>query len=276
MVGGVSMQQRWRNGRIVAGLLASLLSLAAIVWTMRAWSERRYQRHLQEAQYAPPPPGMVFVPAGEFLMGSDDPMAEPDERPLRKVFLPAVFIDRFEVTNRRYKEFKKDHQYPAGEDDLPASLVFKSDAEAYCQWAGKRLPTSAEWEKAARGTDGRRYPWGNEFSAERCNVKNGNDGSADGPVKVGSFPTGASPYGVEDMSGNVWEWVKDPWHGPSLFGFSSGAEPRGILRGGAHGYSSFQARTSYQGFEGLEATCHDVGFRCVMEATPLPASGIKR
>ncbi len=223
---------------------------------------------------------MVFVPAGEFLMGSDSPNADPDERPLRKVFLPAFYIDQFEVTNRRYQEFKKDHRYPPGEEDLPVSFVLKREAEAFCRWAHRRLPTNAEWEKAARGPDGRTYPWGNEFSPNRANITppRTNDtnhaaicrqpaaGASRGKLVGGSFPKGASPYGCQDMAGNVWEWVSDEWVDGGLPGLSQGRESRGILRGGASSYSPLQTRTSYQGFESLNATCHDVGFRCAMSA----------
>ena len=238
-----------------------------------------HQAKLSAKEYEPPPLGMVLVPAGEFWMGSDDPNAEPDERPLRKVFQPAFYIDQFEVTNRRFKEFKKDHRYPAGEDDLPVTFVLKHEAEAFCRWAGRRLPGNAEWEKAARGTDGRVYPWGNEFSTDRANINrrtsaaasnapvcNSPLASSKGKLPVGSFPKGASPYGCQDMSGNVWEWVSDVWVDKNLFGLPRGGEARGILRGSAYSYSPRQARASYQGFEALGATCQDVGFRCAMNA----------
>ncbi len=221
------------------------------------------RQRLLRAEYAPPPEGMVFVPPGYFIMGSDDPATEPDERPARRVFLPGFYIDRHEVTNRKYKTFKPGHTYPPGADNLPVTKVLKSDAEAYARFVGKRLPTDAEWEKAARGTDGRAYPWGNEFSSQRCNA-----GTRGPLLPVGTFPDGASPYGCLDMSGNAWEWIADTHRDPVWFAADRGPE-RGILRGGAHGYGPLQARTSYHGFEALETTCNDVGFRCVKDAVPL-------
>ncbi len=254
--------------------------------TALAWGGHEVWSKLLRAQlcsqsYEPPPPGMVFVPAGEFLMGSDDPAADEDEKPLRKVFLPAFYMDRFEVTNRRYQEFKKDHRFPAGEEDLPVTFVLKREAEAYARFAGKRLPTNAEWEKAARGVDGRIYPWGNEFKPGCCNVNTdtnraasktllcklpATNGGSHFKLPSGSFPKGASPYGCQDMSGNVWEWVSEVWVDKNFLGLRRSQDSRGIIRGGAYQYSRHEARTSHQGFEALEATCHDVGFRCAMTA----------
>jgi formylglycine-generating enzyme required for sulfatase activity len=258
-------------------LLALLALGGELVWTGFR------QVRLTRQHYHPPPPGMVFVPAGEFLMGSDDPTADPDERPLRRVFVPAFYIDQFEVTNRRYKEFKKDHHYPSGEDDLPVTFVFKHKAEEFCRWAGRRLPTNAEWEKAARSTDGRIYPWGNEFKADRANINRRGTFAAStalvckspllnvkGKLPGGTFPKGGSPYGCQDMAGNVWEWVSDVWLDKNPLAATSHADARGIIRGGAYSYSPFQARVSYQGFEALGATCHDVGFRCAMDAVGKP------
>lgn len=258
-----------------------LAGAALLAWGgQAAWTA--FQRHrLTRLEYAPPPPGMVFVPAGWFWMGSDDPKAPPDERPLRRVFLPAFYIDKTEVTNREFKRFKPDHDYPEGADDLPATHVFKCEAEACARQAGKRLPTGAEWEKAARGTDARVYPWGNEFDASRCNLRPraslaaapGAAGRpanvpARGKLPVGSFPQGASPYGCLDMCGNVWEWVSDVHRDATWFGLLGEPAERGILRGGAHGYGASQGRASYQAFEPLNATCHDTGFRCAMDAVP--------
>lgn len=224
---------------------------------------------------------MVFVPAGEFWMGSDDSNAEPDERPMRKIFLPAFYIDRIEVTNRRYQELVPAHRFPPGEENLPVTHVLKSEAEEFCRRAGRRLPTTAEWEKAARGTDGRVYPWGEVFQADHANLNrrtnlvatNAPDCKSPlalsrGKLAGGSFPEGASPYGCQDMAGNVWEWVSDVWVDEQPLGTRLDAEARGILRGGAYSYSPRQARTSYQGFEALGATCHDVGFRCALDAIP--------
>ena len=259
---------------------SALLFLSVLAWGgQQGWTKFQHAR-LCTHEYEPPPPGMVLVSAGEFLMGSDEPSADPDEKPLRKVFLQAFYIDQFEMTNRRYQEFKKEHRYPPGEENFPVTFVLKHEAEAYCRWAGKRLPTGAEWEKAARGTDGRVYPWGNEFKDGYCNIQARSNrataktplcklpGASRGALPGGSFPKGASPYGCEDMSGNVWEWVSDVWMDKSFPGLRQGGEGRGIIRGGGYNYSSLQARASHQGFEGLGTTCHDVGFRCALDAVP--------
>jgi len=257
----------------------SLLALPCLVWVGgQSWT-KLHQANLCAREYEPPPPGMVLVPAGDFLMGSDERNAEPDERPLRRVFVPAFYIDRLEVTNRRYQEFKKDHRFPPGEDDLPVSFVLKAEAEEFCRWAGRRLPASAEWEKAARGTDARVYPWGDEFKAGHANITRRTSlassntpvckwplAASRGKLVGGTFPKGVSPYGCEDMAGNLWEWVSDVGMDPASFGQRSTSDARGILRGGAYSYSPLQARASYQGFEALGATCHDVGFRCAMDA----------
>jgi formylglycine-generating enzyme len=255
------------------GVLILLAWLGNVAWA--AWA--RYQQ--ERLEYASPPEGMVLVPAGWFWMGTDDPRAAPDERPLRRVFVPAFYMDRTEVTNREFRRFKPDHAYPGGADDLPATHVFKHEAEAYARWAGKRLPTAAEWEKAARGTDARQYPWGNEFDTNRCNMRPRDfiteegvriceitNAALRGKLTVGSFPSGASPYGCLDMCGNIWEWVSDVHRDDTWFGLLGGSQERGILRGGAYGYNPRSGTTWHQAFEPLNATCNDTGFRCAKDA----------
>ncbi len=168
---------------------------------------------------------MAYIPAGEFIRGmaEDDPLGFVWATPRSKVKLPAYYIDRHEVTNREYKKFLdvtgrrspgdqkqdtiynwREGVYRKGLDDHPVVLVDWNDATAYCLWAGKRLPTEAEWEKAARGTDGRYWPWGDEFDKFKANTR---DFGVQMSMPVGSFPEGASPYGVMDMAGNVFEWT---------------------------------------------------------------------
>lgn len=200
---------------------------------------------------AVPPQDMCLVPASDFLMGSN--RGDPDERPAHRVYLDAFRIDRTEVTNEQYGRFldwirrSGDHRSycfpgePAGKDHTPANWdqvrwnglkqpvvgVDWFDASAYARWAGKRLPTETEWEKAARGTDGREYPWGNPWDPDRCCWDGNFDGSS---REVGSFPTGASPCGALDMAGNVWEWCAD-WYGGEYYASSPRRNPRGPVRG---------------------------------------------
>ena len=233
-----------------------------------------YRYWLTTRPLPPAPPGMVAVSAGYFLLGANDPAAEPDEPPLRRVFLRGFYLDKYEVTNRDFARVFPAHTHPPDDGDLPVTNVLKPDAEAYAQAIGKRLPTGAEWEKGARGTDGRAYPWGNEFRPECANLPRRSPRTAreaascallpGHKLKGGSFPLGVSPYGAEDMAGNVWEWVADVHRDAGLFGLPLGPA-RGILRGGAYGYGPFQGRCSYQAFEDLQSTCHDTGFRCVKD-----------
>jgi gamma-glutamyl hercynylcysteine S-oxide synthase len=174
---------------------------------------------------------MVQIPAGMFLMGTNSDRADAQDRPQHKVDLPAYWIDKYPVTNAQYARFVaatahrpplnwKDGKIPQGEALRPVTMVSWFDARDYAKWAGKRLPTEAEWEKAGRGTDGRRWPWGDKMEPERLNTYY-NVGSA---TNVNKYPNGASPYGVMDMAGNVDEWTADdyaPYPGsdapPSLF-----------------------------------------------------------
>ena len=175
---------------------------------------------------SPPMPAvtdiMVEIPAGAFSMGQDDGGRE--DRPAHDVDLPAYEIDKFEVTNADFAVFVEATGYESdaekqgkkswrdsfkeGREAHPVVKVTWNDAVAFCEWAGKRLPSEAEWEKAARGTDRLRYPWGNEWDPSKANVK---ETGLRSTAVVGSFGAGASPYGLEDMVGNAWEWTSD-WY----------------------------------------------------------------
>ncbi len=213
---------------------------------------------------------MVYIPAGEFIMGSND--GDDDEKPQHKVYLDGYWIYKYEVTVAQYRKFCKatGWQEPlppewGWKDNHPIVNVSWDDATAYAQWAGVRLPTEAEWEKAARGTDGREYPWGNEWDASKCNARES------GPRRttaVGSYAGGASPYGIQDMAGNVWEWCAD-WYGENYYRSAPSKNPKGpgsgqyrVLRGGAWYSDHNVARCAYRD-DGVPAYALDyLGFRC--------------
>jgi len=215
-------------------------------------------------------PGMVLVPAGEFYYGcneSVDTECKDEEKPGKRITLPAFVIDETEVTVSAYSACVRAgactnpntkgycNWERSGRDDDPINCVDWHQAKAYCEWAAKRLPTEQEWEKAARGTDGRKYPWGNEYaSCARAVMDEGPDGCGRRSTwPVGSKPSGASPYGALDMMGNVWEWTSS-W-------YSSEKKGR-ALRGGSWGIDPGGVRASYRYGRDPSARYGSGGFRC--------------
>jgi len=227
----------------------------------------------------------VYVPAGAFTMGNDQ--GAPDQRPAHTVNLNGFWIDRTEVTNDMYGACVRANVCVAPQQirsisrlnyfgstsftNFPVLFVSWTQAQTYCKWAGRRLPTEAEWEKAARGTDGRLYPWGNQTpDPQRLNF--GPSGLGD-TVAVGTHPTGASPYGALDMAGNAWEWVAD-WYDPGYYAVSPPDNPPGpaktgcpqgdckVLRGGGWDSSAQQVTTTARLFYGPNDTRDAFTIRC--------------
>lgn len=216
--------------------------------------------------------GMIAIPAGDFTMGSD----VEDERPPHTAFVDGFEIEKLEVRNEDFEKFVAETGYitdaeKAGETswqyyakDKPNHPVVKvswNDAKAYCEWLGKRLPTEAEWEKAARGTDARSYPWGNQWDAAKANTK---EGGRRGTTPVGSFPDGASPYGLMDMAGNVAEWTSDwfkAYPGGDFYSPYFGEKYR-VIRGGGWFSDKQLVRTTERSASSITAANDDLGFRC--------------
>lgn len=253
-----------------------------------------------------PPAGMVFVPGGAFEMGcvaARDDDCNLHEQPRHQVELAPYFIDRTEVTVAAYRQCTNagvcsavglDQQADLGghpaqcnagradRDDHPINCVGWPEAERYCSWAHKRLPTEAEWEKAARGTDGRMYPWGHEDVAERedlavvLRLQSGPPDRLSPPFvnstwPVGSKPRGASPYGALDMAGNVWEWTAD-WFDKDYYRRAPKRDPRGPAQGSARvirgNIEPRSMRATLRASLAPATRLGVLGFRCAQDASP--------
>ena len=242
---------------------------------------------------------MVWVPAGTFLMGVSDAemqamLAEredyqgemfSDERPQRQVALDGYWIYKNLVTVAQYRQFCQATKREMPDqpvwvtDDRPVVNVSWVDAQDYATWAGAVLPTEAEWEKAARGTDGRRFPWGDNWSVHKCNNMGSWNPEAHGEnhehqtTPVGSYPAGASPYGALDMAGNVWEWCRD-WYAEDYYHHAPRNNPLGpekgdmrVMRGGSAGSTSKSCRTTVRLAQVPDDTMRNYGgFRCAVES----------
>jgi formylglycine-generating enzyme required for sulfatase activity len=234
---------------------------------------------------------MVYVPEGEFEMGSN---TSADQLPVHTVYLDAYWMDQTEVTNGMFAAFLREmgNQIEGGRTwlytgvrdelivqsegtwqalsdwvDHPVINVSWYGAQAYCNWVGGRLPTEAEWEKTARGTDGRIYPWGNT-NPDCSLVRFWGPGCQGGEVAVGSYPSGASPYGALDLAGNVWEWVAD-WYGETYYSKSPDSNPIGpaigqyrVLRGGSWHNDIYNIRSAFRSWNDPSGTGNNIGFRC--------------
>ncbi len=220
---------------------------------------------------------MLLVPAGDFIFGSEE---FAPEAPQRTLYLPTFYIDKYPVTNADYKGYMLatrasaprhwgGFEIPAGLENHPVHRISWYEAMDYARWAGKRLPKEVEWEKAARGTDGRRWPWGNTF--DEANALVWDRGEFLLTVPVDSHPGGASPYGVCEMAGHVEEWCDD-WYeaypGSDYKGGAFGGAFK-VLRGGSSFFTQNHARCAYRCFTRPEDTGIDglvgCGFRCVRD-----------
>ncbi len=244
--------------------------------------------------------GMVQIPAGSFPMGKpeDDPGASKDEKPKRSVYLNEYYMDKYEVTNSMYARFinerglgepgkqpwidirnpackirKFGNQFKAvpGYEDYPVVAVNWFGAMAFARWAGKRLPTEAEWEKAAGGTLGLNYPWGNEWEPNMANLEERNTQS---PISETVPLEDISPYGLYHMAGNVMEWCAD-WYQDNYYSRGFGRNPQGppqgkfkTKRGGSFKTSSYLSRNSHRGFASPREYAEDLGFRCASYQAP--------
>lgn len=269
-------------GGIAVALLISLGTIAGLKWFL---SDKKTVPDAPSADSATTKPqapvapdGMAYIPGGEFMLGSDT--GDEYSRPARKVSVKPFFMDLMEVTNEEYKKFVdatghkpppdwKNNNFPDGKAKFPVTSVDWDDANAYAKWAGKRLPTEEEWEFAAKGTDNRIYPWGNEWKKGFANAGN----QKRGMQEVGAAQ-GKSPFGLSDMSGNAWEWTaSDAKAYPNGKEFDADLmklmiEPK-IIRGGFWGSPKNEVTTDFRGAWGArnQTSYKNTSFRCVMDKT---------
>ena len=225
------------------------------------------------------PEGMVYVPDGYFVMGSDDSLAK-EEKPAHQVYLKGFFIDRYEVSNRDYEVFLQETGRPPpkywyderfNDPDQPVVGVSWKDATAYAKWANKRLPTEAEWEKAARGKEGFTWPWGNDRKKFYLSIYLNIHGIADNfeyTSPIDRFILGRSPYNAYNMAGNVWEWCQD-WFDTHYYKYSPEINPQGprsgiykVLRGGSWVNKIYNVSTTKRVRNYPDAKLNIYGFRC--------------
>lgn len=220
------------------------------------------------------PKGMVLIPAGEFLMGTDsqpvllpvmsDKLESRDAAPRHNIYLDNYYIDRYETSYREYAKFRTVLKNRIeGKAYYPVSGITWYEADKFCRWTGKRLPSEAEWEKAARGTDGRTYPWGNEFNPQFANL-------GQKIIFIGSFFKDRSPYGIYDMGGNVSEWTSS-WYMPypdSRYKNKLYGKKYKVVRGGsyskseAHSYREIFSQVTFRNSVPPNTAALDNGFRC--------------
>jgi serine/threonine-protein kinase len=231
------------------------------------------------------PPGMVYVPGGVLKVGRDEG-GEENERPAHSMTINPFYLDRIEVTNEEYRKFIEatgyiapptwqNGRYPEGADKNPINDVTWEDASIYAKWASKRLPTEAEWEYAARGPEGRIYPWGNVWKTGAANVL-AIAGEKRQIMPVGQFPAGASPYGILDLSGNLWEWTSSDYKeypGGKIF-VPDGYSNLKVIRGGSFEstgkYATATLRSGWPATRinwpvGTEPSYSQTGFRCAQD-----------
>jgi formylglycine-generating enzyme required for sulfatase activity len=290
------MKDKW----LMIGVIATFASFFLMVVSMMALS-RHSAKNKELLAQAPPTPQhtvptttadfspyktivgddgreMVEIPEGPFKMGSQN--GDYDEAPEHQVYLATFYIDKYEVTQAEYDRFvratRKGKPFvPVFDDDiskilnpaLPAMGMSWSDAAAYCQWAGKRLPTEAEWEKASKGEGSRKYPWGDTLTPKHANLEGDEDGYKY-LAPPGKFEAGRSPYGLYDMAGNVAEWVHDTYD-DRYYAKSPYRDPQGpeegqnkVIRGGSWRESPNGARVAKRFQAKLWRTDATIGFRC--------------